>query len=116
MCKEFNSQYAYLFRCLKSWHSSSDFVGQAASGLCGVLGLELLCQGIDLVNGFGDTPPLRVLRRAVGLAVYAEAGVILPLNQVVLSLVAIIAPVLHRQRLVDVVFATIDLVRVFDSL
>lgn len=107
---------AYLFRGLESRHSSSDFVGQAASGLGGILGVELFCQGIDLVDSFSDTPPLGVLRRAVGLAVYTEAGIILPLDQVIFSLVAIVAPVLDRQRLVDVVFAAIDLVRVFDGL
>ena len=52
----------------------------------------------------------------IGLAIYTEAGVLLTLDQIVLSLVAVKAPMLDGQGLVEVIVAACNLVRVFDCL
>jgi hypothetical protein len=99
------SAHAHLLRCLESWYSSLHLVGQSASSLSCVLGLQLFNQCIDLVNGLCNTPPLRMLTSTTGLAIYTESGILLAFDQIVLSLVAVKAPVLDRQWLVEIIVA-----------
>lgn len=80
-----------------------------------IFGVEFVGKGDDRVDPIGDTPPCPLEPSGIALTVDAERSIVSALDEVVSSLVAIRAPGLDREWLVQVVFVSRLLVGLCDN-
>lgn len=79
-----------------------------------ILGVELVGKGNNRVDSIGDAPPCPLEPSGIALTVDAERGIVSALDEEISSLVAIRAPRLDGERLVQVVFVSSLLVGLCD--
>jgi len=93
---------AYHFRLLEPWYSSRNPVAKPFSSLRSIVN-ELLRDSLQFINGPSHTPPSIVLQLGLAFSVQSKGCIILSLNKPVKAFVAILAPRLHREWLIEVV-------------
>ena len=71
-----------------------------------ILSVQLVGKGDDRVDSIGDAPPCPLKPSGIALTVDAERSIVSALDEEIPSLVAIRAPRLDRERLVQVVFVS----------
>lgn len=80
-----------------------------------ILGLELLCQSLELLDGAGNAPPGAGGPGRVTFPVNTEVGVLLALDQKVATFVTVGAPRLDCPWLIQILLVAVLLVRLVDQ-
>lgn len=109
------AMHSHLFSGFEGRYSVSDPITQTSCRLGAINLFQFLRKLLDLFDAARDTVPVCIPGVPRTLAIHSESSVVQALNEEVASLVTIIAPRLHRQRLILVIAVPLLLVLVFDD-
>lgn len=104
MIREAKCQGHYLFAFLQSGYSLMYSLAKTLGLRTAVFSIELVRKSEHRVDPVRDAPPCPLEPGGVAFTVDAEGGIIFAFDEEISSLVAIRAPRLDRERLVEVVF------------